>query len=119
MVELPIEPVPIVDYGPDERAMARYREAGTERALELGNRGPIRFDARFLIADGARARGSLGGSGELLDLRWFAISDALQLTIADVTEFMLGEVARAAGRAARRPRPLFRYRKGQAYAVYS
>ncbi len=79
---------------------------------------PIRFDARFLIADGGQASGRLGGSGELLDLCWITIADALHLTIADVTEFMLGELAR--GLAAKpAARPLFRYRKGRAYAVYS
>ena len=43
MVNLPLQRVPIVDYGPLEPAMTRYREAGTARARELGNRGPIRF----------------------------------------------------------------------------
>ena len=82
---------------------------------------PIRFDARFLIADGAHAEGTLGGSGELLDLHWIPISEAMHLAIADVTEFMLGELARflAASPGGRRARPLFRYRKGRAYAVYS
>lgn len=45
MVKLPLLEVPIVDYGDAEPAMIRYREAGTARALTLGNRGPIRFDA--------------------------------------------------------------------------
>ena len=82
---------------------------------------PIRFDARFLVADGAHAEGTLSGSGELLDLHWISISEAMHLTIADVTEFMLGELARflAASPGGRRARPLFRYRKGRAYAVYS
>ena len=44
MVNLPLQQVPIVDYGPDQAEMERYREAGTERALSLGNRGPIVFD---------------------------------------------------------------------------
>ena len=44
MANLPLTEVPIVDYGPDEPAMRRYREEGTKRAMELGNRGPIRFD---------------------------------------------------------------------------
>ena len=83
---------------------------------------PIRFDARFLIADGAYANGTLGGSGELLDLQWIAIADALHLTIADVTEFMLGELARslaASPTTSRRARPLFCYRNGRPYVVYS
>ena len=39
------------DYGACEPAMARYRDAGTQRALALGNRGPLRFEA-----DGALPR---------------------------------------------------------------
>ena len=31
------------DYGEAEAAMVEYRKEGTRRALELGNRGPIRF----------------------------------------------------------------------------
>jgi hypothetical protein len=45
MVKLPLLEVPIVDYGADEPAMVRYRSEGEARAAELGNRGPIRFDA--------------------------------------------------------------------------
>ena len=41
--KLPLVQVPIVDYGADEDAMVIYRERGTTRALELDNRGPIRF----------------------------------------------------------------------------
>jgi len=44
-VNLPLMEVPGVDYGAEESAMVEYRRAGTERALALGNRGPIRFDA--------------------------------------------------------------------------
>ena len=34
-----------VDYGSDEAAMCAYLQAGEQRALTLGNRGPIRFTA--------------------------------------------------------------------------
>ena len=44
MSNLPLLHVPIVDYGPDEAALLRYREDGTARAMQLGNRGPIRYD---------------------------------------------------------------------------
>ncbi len=44
MGRLPLVNVPIVDYGPDQEAMARYREEGEARAMHLGNRSPIRFD---------------------------------------------------------------------------
>jgi len=81
---------------------------------------PIRFHARFLFADAEHARGEIGGSGELLNLHWVALDDALRLPIADVTEFMLGELKRYldGDESARRQRPLFRYRKNQAFAVY-
>ena len=45
MANLPLLKVPIVDYGPEQAAMERYRREGEERAMRLGNRGPLRFDA--------------------------------------------------------------------------
>ena len=44
MARLPLVQVPIVDYGADEAAMVRYRREGEERAMALGNRGPVRYD---------------------------------------------------------------------------
>lgn len=44
MANLPLIDAPQADYGDDEAAMVRYRREGTERALALDNRGPIRFD---------------------------------------------------------------------------
>lgn len=43
-------PVFSADYGADEPALARYREEGTRRALALGNRGPLRFEANGALA---------------------------------------------------------------------
>jgi hypothetical protein len=45
MVTLPLPQVAAVDYGTEEAAMVRYREAGTRRALAMDNRGPFRFAA--------------------------------------------------------------------------
>ena len=45
MSKLPLLDIAPVGYGSDEPAMVEYRAAGTERALALGNRGPISFDA--------------------------------------------------------------------------
>jgi 8-oxo-dGTP pyrophosphatase MutT (NUDIX family) len=79
---------------------------------------PIRFHARFFLADAAGASGRLGGNGELLDLRWVSIPEALKLPIINVTGFVLQEAARrAAGEPSpgvlsirfRRERPLLRY----------
>ena len=53
---------------------------------------PIRFNARFLVADAALAQGSLAGSGELTDLRWYAVEEALALDLAVVTRAVLGQL---------------------------
>ncbi|MEQ8486529.1 MAG: phytanoyl-CoA dioxygenase family protein [Pseudomonadales bacterium] len=45
MSQLASPEAPSVGYGADQAAMERYRAEGTARALALGNRGPIRFDA--------------------------------------------------------------------------
>ncbi len=50
MVNLPLLDVPIVDYGDAEADMVRYRRDGEDRALGLGNRGPIRFDEQGHLA---------------------------------------------------------------------
>jgi hypothetical protein len=77
MVNLPFQRVPLVDYGSQEPAMARYRDVGTARARALGNRGPIRFDQNGgLHPDVAEAYWRLGfyvfegvlGDAELADL---------------------------------------------------
>jgi 8-oxo-dGTP pyrophosphatase MutT (NUDIX family) len=52
---------------------------------------PIRFDARFFLADASSAIGTLGGSGELEDLKWRSLKDCMKLQLIDVTEFLLGE----------------------------
>ncbi|WP_169568625.1 NUDIX hydrolase [Sneathiella limimaris] len=50
---------------------------------------PIRFNTRFLTVDANQISGDLGGSGELLELQWFKIEDALAMPLVDVTEFVL------------------------------
>ena len=79
---------------------------------------PIRFHARFFMADAARAAGTLAGNGELLDLRWFRLEDAVKLPLADVTEFVIGEVGRRLGGARPAGVPLFSYRHGRAVVRY-
>jgi 8-oxo-dGTP pyrophosphatase MutT (NUDIX family) len=79
---------------------------------------PIRFHARFFLADAADGSGRLGGNGELLNLRWTPIREAMELPIINVTRFVLEEAARRVdgqpSRGAlwirfRRERPLLRY----------
>ena len=79
---------------------------------------PIRFHARFFIADAADSSGELRGNGELLNLRWIPIPEAMELPIINVTRMVLQEAARrAAGYPSpgvlsirfRRESPLLRY----------
>lgn len=37
------------DYGTDEKAMKEYRRVGTSKALDLPNRGPIRFNSNGVL----------------------------------------------------------------------
>lgn len=53
---------------------------------------PIRYHARFLRARAENAKGRLQGNGELLDLRWYTIDEALGLDIIDVTEAVLEQL---------------------------
>jgi 8-oxo-dGTP pyrophosphatase MutT (NUDIX family) len=71
---------------------------------------PIRFHARFFAANAEAASGELKGSGELEDLGWYTLSEALKLPVIDVTEFVMHEIARR-HRGERRARaPLYSYR---------
>ncbi|MBM3557545.1 MAG: NUDIX hydrolase [Alphaproteobacteria bacterium] len=85
------------------------------RAITPPN-SPIRFHARFFMAHAEGAQGTLGGSGELLDLAFRPIQESLKLPIADITEFILGEVGRrlTEAEALAKGLPFFRYFRGRA-----
>ena len=89
-------------------AIAAARELAEETGLSLGTPPaldglhylcraitpgflPIRFNARFLVVDAETVRGSLAGSGELEDLRWYGIPDALALDLASPTRMVIEE----------------------------
>lgn len=66
---------------------------------------PIRFDARFLVADAEGFSGTLGGSGELEFLRFIPLAEAAGLDLSQPTQVVLDELCLwlsldAAGRAA-------------------
>ena len=74
---------------------------------------PIRFHARFFLADAEAAQGSLGGSGELLDLGFRPLDEALRLPLADITEFVLTQIGKLPP-SLQPPRTAFwRYRQGR------
>ncbi len=116
--------------GLDTPAWAAFKQAGLAPALDklcyvtraiTPTFSPIRFHARFFLADTAHVRGVLGGSGELLDLRWVPLSEANRLPIADVTVFVLGEVQRllTAPPENHARKALFTHRRNGLYVRYS
>ena len=74
-------------YRPDLDPLTYYYRAITPPE------SPIRFHARFFLAPADAATGRLGVSGELEDLDWIAVEEALRRPLVDVTEFMLHRLA--------------------------
>ncbi len=75
---------------------------------------PMRFNARFLVVDADRVSGTLAGSGELENLRYYAVAEALALDRADITQMVLENFLAYLAltpeqRQARTQTPLFRY----------
>ncbi len=44
-------------------------------------RSPMRFDARFLVVDEEHVAGTLAGSGELENLSWYAVAEAVEMVV--------------------------------------
>lgn len=70
---------------PDLSALDYLCRAVTPAAM------PIRFNARFLIARAEAATGALRGSGELEELRFFALDEAAGHRLATITAKILAE----------------------------
>ena len=112
--------------------IAAARELAEETGLTLGDppdlagldylcrmvtppANPIRFNARFLLVDAERVTGTLAGSGELEDLRFFALDEALGFDLAEpqrrVIERLLAWLAMSPDQRAAEIRvPVFRRR---------
>jgi 8-oxo-dGTP pyrophosphatase MutT (NUDIX family) len=75
---------------------------------------PMRFNARFLVVDADRVSGTLAGSGELENLRYYTVAEALALDLAEITQMVLENFLAylamdEAARAARTLTPLYRH----------
>ena len=53
---------------------------------------PRRFNARFFLASAADAAGTLDGNGELLDLGWVPVAEAMALPLPYITAVVLEEL---------------------------
>lgn len=79
---------------------------------------PVRFDAHFFVADERETTGALAGSGELEDLRFYPVADALALDLAVATRGVLAKLLEwlamsPEARAARAAAPTMRERVWQ------
>ncbi|MDX1431935.1 MAG: NUDIX hydrolase [Gammaproteobacteria bacterium] len=81
---------------------------------------PIRFHARFFVADASHAHGALALDSELEDLRWVPLGKAAHLDMADVQAFMLAHAEKSLAQLhdAPGPKPLFTQRAGERYIRY-
>jgi 8-oxo-dGTP pyrophosphatase MutT (NUDIX family) len=87
-------------------AIAAARELEEETGLSLGSppqldgieylcravtppNSPIRFNARFLVVNEERLSGTLAGSGELENLRYYGMHEALALDLAMPTRLVI------------------------------
>lgn len=76
-----------------------------------------RYNTRFFLAGGDSLSGEIRGNGELEDLGWRRVDALGELTIVDVTQFVLAEALRRwrlRTPAGREPARLFCYRGEQA-----
>lgn len=78
-----------------------------------------RFDARFFMAEADLIQGEVHeapqGSGELLQIHWVSIDDALELDLPNITRVVLGEVQRRLleGHAPADEGPFIHFRHGK------
>ena len=83
-------------------------------------RSPIRFHARFFVADARYSTGDLGGDSELVDLHWCPVKELADLPTIAVQSFMLTHAVAAMTGDTSGPagKPLFTQRAGQRYIRY-
>jgi len=79
---------------------------------------PIRFHARFFMADEKYMTGKIKTTSELVEIKWIPLSKATKLPMADVTEFMINELIEYNGdilkiRKMLHNRPMFTWKMGK------
>jgi 8-oxo-dGTP pyrophosphatase MutT (NUDIX family) len=77
-------------------------------------RSPIRFHARFFLAEGDRAHGPLARGEELEEVGWYRLAEGFPKPMSSVTQFMLRQAIAVWRGTARPGLPLYRYVNGAA-----
>ena len=100
-------------------APALHRLAYVGRAITPVS-SPIRFHARFFVADAQYTTGDLGGDSELEDLHWCSVNEFAHLPTIEVQSFMLSHAITTLTRndSGTNRKPLFTERAGQRYIRY-
>ena len=93
-------------------------------ALDLAGRAitpssrPIRFHARFFIANGESLHGTIGGDGELEDIAWVPLSDTRDLPLAGPQIFFIERLHEVLNGNSDVQRPLLSQRGNTRYIRY-
>ena len=79
---------------------------------------PIRFHARFFLADASDLSGKITTTNELVEIEWISLKKATKLPMADVTEFMINELLSLEGNISKikkmlNNRPMFTWKMGK------
>ena len=79
---------------------------------------PIRFHARFFMADAKNLTGKIKTTNELVEIEWVSLKKATKLPMADVTEFMINELLTYDGNISKikkmlNNRPMFTWKMGK------
>ena len=79
---------------------------------------PIRFHARFFLADAKHLYGKIKTTNELVEIDWITLKKATKLPMADVTEFMINELLSFNGNISMikkmlNNRPMFTWKNGK------
>ncbi|MDX2459097.1 MAG: NUDIX hydrolase [Gammaproteobacteria bacterium] len=108
-----------VAMGSDGLAPALHRLGYVGRAITPVP-SPIRFHARFFVADAQYTSGVLGGDSELEDLHWCPINELARLPTIEVQSFMLAHAVATlmSNNIETEGKPLFTQRAGQRYIRY-
>jgi 8-oxo-dGTP pyrophosphatase MutT (NUDIX family) len=105
--------------GADGLAPALHRLGYVGRAITPVP-SPIRFHARFFVADAQYTSGVLGGDSELEDLHWCTVNELARLPTIEVQSFMLTHAIATltSNQVETEGKPLFTQRAGQRYIRY-
>jgi 8-oxo-dGTP pyrophosphatase MutT (NUDIX family) len=119
-----VEPGEVGDVGnPSWLAIKRQGLAPALKHMDYVGRAityagsPVRFHARFFLVNAEHVSGEVRGNGELEDIEWHPIGQALALPIFDVTEFILSELGRQLRTYSPR-KPVLSYRNGAVRVYY-